>query len=304
MKLIIALVFTFIFSSLSSQTIYQPQDMFADMREGDRAVVVAIHSGVADENVRQRTTERFNERLRNEFSQCEFREAWTSRSEIRKLEHTGKFMLTPAALFTQLRKEGFTHVLVQTSCVVECTDMAILREDVKSALSDFKVIRLGTPLLSDPQNCTLASLATAATFGSKRHANVFVCTSTGNPMADAAYSMLDCTVRDSELGEDFYVTTIDGFPAFENLIKRLKKAKAKRVNLIPFSFVPSAENMAIISEQWVNQLTEAGFKVDVSECSIAEIDGILDIFVGNARTAQQMHTLSPLEIKTKRMIGF
>lgn len=304
MKLIIALVFTFIFSSLSSQTMYQPHDMFADMLEGDRAVVVAVHSGVADQTKRQHTIDLFNQRLRAEFPQCEFREAWTSRNQISILAQSGKFVQTPSALFAQLRKEGFTHVLVQPSCMVQCEDMRILTADAEASRPEFKSLRIGDPLLSSPDNCTKLALTIQAALAQRKQATILVCAGTGNPMADAPYSVLDCVVRDSEIADRCFVAIADGYPSFEVLLKRLKSAKVKKVNLVPCMFVADDDMLASLRGEWTEQLTQEGFKVEVTESNMAELAGVLDIFAENARRTQELRKLTPLEIKTLRRMNF
>ena len=47
----------------------------------------------------------------------------------------------------KLRSEGYTHLIVQSTNIIDGVEMESLLRDVESALPFFKEIRVGTPLL-------------------------------------------------------------------------------------------------------------------------------------------------------------
>ena len=76
-----------------------------------------------------------------------FQEAYTSRIIIRRLKERGITKLTPLDAMLKLRSEGYTHLIVQSTNIIDGVEMESLRRDVESALPFFKEIRVGTPLL-------------------------------------------------------------------------------------------------------------------------------------------------------------
>ncbi|MBO5025083.1 MAG: sirohydrochlorin cobaltochelatase [Bacteroidaceae bacterium] len=280
---------------ISAQTERIEQDIFENLREGDKAVVVAIHFGTSHSDTRRNTIDKFNDRLRKEFPECDFREAWTSRIIVRKMAQQGERIYVPSELFTELQREGYTHVLIQSSNIIEGTEMENLRAEIETVKKDFKAIRMGEPLLSSSEDYEKAILAVAAFYGNEKTANVLVCHGTqGN--RNSSYTMLDYVLRDKEY-DNWFVGTIEGYPSYDNLVKNMKRNKVKKVNLIPFMFVAGDHAKNDIALEWKENLHKTGFKVDVTLHSIGELDGILDIFMHHAREAQKYRTYSPRERK-------
>ncbi|MCD8236266.1 MAG: sirohydrochlorin cobaltochelatase [Prevotellaceae bacterium] len=280
---------------MSAQTERIEQDIFENLREGDKAVVVAVHFGTSHSDTRRNTIDKFNDRLHREFPECDFREAWTSRIIVRKMAQQGERILVPSELFRELQREGYTHVLVQSSNIIEGTEMENLRAEIDAVRKDFKAIRLGDPLLSSSEDYEKAILAVAAFYGNEKTANVLVCHDTqGN--RNASYTMLDYVLRDKEY-TNWFVGTIEGYPSYDNLVKNMKRSKMKKVNLIPFMFVAGDHAKNDIALEWKENLHKAGFKVNVTLHSLGELDGILDIFMHHAREAKKYRIYSPREKK-------
>lgn len=278
----------FVSGGVMAQRAELEQGLLESMREGDRAVVVAVHVG-ADDAAEQLCIDRFNAKMREAFPSCDFREAWTSRDKIGRLEQNGiGFMPTPDALLTQLHKEGYTHVLMQSSDVVNGVEMQYLRQVAEGASGMFNQLRVGEPLLSDVDDYEKVFAATAAAFGKEKEVNVLVCREQGE--TDAQYALLDYTMKDGNQG-DWLVGTTEGYPSFDSVVRQLKRQKLKKVNLIPFVFT-AADGMA---EEWKQRLQQAGYKVTAELRALGEVDGILNIFVQHLRHAEQFRTLSPKE---------
>lgn len=282
-------------SPVSAQTERIEQDMFENLREGDKAVVVAVHFGTTYDDTRKNTIDKFNFRLRKEFPYCDFREAWTSRIIVRKMAQRGERIAVPAELFAELHREGYTHVLVQSSNIIEGTEMENLRAEIDAAGKYFKSIRVGEPLFSSPEDYEKVILAIAAFYGNEKTANVLVCHGSQGSR-NSSYTMLDYMLRDKDYS-NWFVGTIEGFPSYDNLVRNMKKSKVKKVNLIPCMFVAGDHAKNDIAVDWKENLHKAGFKVDVTLHSLGELDGILDIFMRHARDAKMYRTYSPKERK-------
>ena len=294
--LFIALCSTF--TSIKAQENEIEQDMFEHMQEGDKAVVVAVHVG-AEDAVSRQNIDRFNARMREAYPEYDFREAWTSRSLIRQMSSNGvTYIPTPDELFSQLKKDGYTHVLIQSSNIVNCNEMQFLRYAVEAERGQFKQIRLGEPLLSNAADYEEAVKATAAAYGSEKEANVLIC-SGAEDVGSPQYALLDYTLHDKDY-KGWFVGTTDGYPSLESLMKQLKMQKVKKVHLIPFVFAISAQNTSDITEEWTQHLQKAGYKVTAEMHSLADVDAIMDIFERHIRHAEKYRKLTAKELKLIR----
>ena len=274
------------------------QNLFETMGEGDKAVIVAIHVGASDSDSRH-TLNRLNERMRQVYPEYAFREAWTSRDLIRLFSSDGvSFMLTPEELFGQLQKEGFTHVLVQSSCITNSDDMQYIRYVVDAARRQFKQLRLGEPLLADANDYEDALAATAKAYGKAKETNVLLCDS-GTGYSNPQYTMLDYTMHDKNF-HGWHVGSIDGYPSFDSLMRQLKQEKAKRIHIIPFTFASSNREHNENLEEWKHRLQQAGYKVTTELRCLGDIDDIIDIFERHLRHAAQYRTYTVKELKLLR----
>ncbi|MBQ6964352.1 MAG: sirohydrochlorin cobaltochelatase [Bacteroidaceae bacterium] len=286
-KLLLTLTFLFAAQTLMmAQNTEMEQDMFENMRDGDKAVVVAVHTG-ADDAATQQCIDRFNARLRQTYPNYAFKEAWTS--------HTTHRVPTPDELLSQLEKEGYTHVLVQSSHLIDNTEQQYLSYLTDANKGRFKHLRLGKPLLSDPSDYECAISIMNETYGKPKEVNVLVCNDTEGK-THPQYAMLDYALHDHGL-KTWHVGTIDGYPSLGSLIKQLKAQKIKKVHLIPFMFATDAQTTAYITKDWVQQLQKAGYKVTANIHSLGELDAILDLFESHIRHAEKFRALTAKELK-------
>lgn len=294
-KVLLGLLMAMSVSFAASQTTVMQQDMFANMGPDDKAVVVAVHYGSTDADVRKDAIEKFNARLRKEFPDCDFRQAWTSRSIVRQLDAQGEVILTPVQLLNELSVLGYTHVLIQSSEMTDGVELQHLRNEVQAAKRKFKQVRLGAPLLHNVKDYEMMILATAAAYGEEKMGNVLVCYASKGSL-DTSYTMLDYMLRDKGM-DNWYVTTIGGYPDLENLKCELKQRKDKKINLIPCVFLAGEHIKADVVKKMKDELEDAKFKVKVTMHSLGESDEILDRYMEHAKFARQYRALTPSEIK-------
>ena len=262
--------------SLSAQTTEMEQDMFETMREDDKAVVVAVHKD-AISGIGQRSIDDKDLSLAKKY-------ITEDRIDI-KLEEDD-----PDKLFSQLQKDGYTHVLIQPSGITNDLDMQYLRQMVETAKGKFKQMRLGEPLLSDLADYQEVANMAISTFSIPKQVNVLVCNGTDKE-ADASYIMLDYMLRDQT--QDWFLATIVGHPSLDHLIKQLKKQKLKKVHLVPFN----AEANKMIGGEWTKKLQQAGYKVTAEPTTLMEQAGIIQLFEQHVRHAEQFRRLTATEQK-------
>lgn len=271
-----------------AQTEEMEQNMFETMRENDKAAIVAIHAGSDDDFTLQRIS-RFNDKLRKAFPQCEFREAWTSRRTANSSSRC-----TPDELLQQLKKEGFTHVLVQSSDIANGTEMQSLRSTIEAAKNMFLQIRLGEPLLHSTSDYEKVINITAKTYGAEKAANVFICNGSTTE-EESQVAMLEYMMRDKGL-TNWHAGTTGGYPSIESLMRQLKAGKTKKVHLIPFTFADSSQDIAAKISEWAQTLKKAGYKVTAEQNCVGDLDGIIDLYEQHCKHAEDYRTLTAKEI--------
>ena len=284
---VFAIMLSMCFSLAKAQVTEMEQDMFENMRKEDKAVIVAVHGGAENAETQQRL-DKFNARLKQAYPQYDFREAWTSRGGVKPIA-------TPDALFSQLHKEGYTHVLVQSSELIDGVEMQYLRYMVDTHKEKFKQMRLGAPLLNDVQDYEEVAKMAIATYGNPKEVNVLVCHGTEGS-ANAEYAMLEYALHDNA-PTSWFVGTVDGYPSLDSLMKQLRQQKLKKVNLIPFMFATDKQAMTDKMKEWSQSLQKAGYKVATNTNSVGELDAILNIFEKHIRHAEKYRRFSAKELK-------
>ena len=122
-------------------------DMLAGMQPGDKAAFLMLHFGTTYDDTRTKTIDAINAKAKEAFPQMEMREAYTSRIVMRRLKARGIENPNPLEALLKLLGAGYTHVIVQSTNIIEGVEMESLRRDVASVARFFKEIRVGNTLL-------------------------------------------------------------------------------------------------------------------------------------------------------------
>ena len=201
-------------------THYQKSDFFATMQPGDKAALLMVHFGTTHDDTRELTINAINQKAQAMFPNLDMREAYTSRIIIHRLKQRGMEKLTPLEMLKQLHKDGYTHVIIQSSNIIDGIEMESLRQDVHEVEKDFKEIRIGKPLLygkEDYEQVIDALIPSLPTEG----AIVLVGHGTYTPIM-AAYTMVDYMLK-AKGYTHAHVGTIEGYPAFADVEGRTRK---------------------------------------------------------------------------------
>ena len=127
-------------------------DLFGNLGERDKAAILIIHFGTTHDDTRVLTIDAINAKMKEAFPGIEVREAWTSRIILKKLKERGVERLNPTQALIQLHEQGYTHILIQSTNIIEGTEMKELRREVEGLSLNFKDIRVGNPLLYAPED--------------------------------------------------------------------------------------------------------------------------------------------------------
>lgn len=260
-------------------------ELFGKLGPREKGAVLVVHFGTTYDDTRALTIDATNAKMRETFPGVEVREAWTSRIILRKLKSRGVEKLNPTEALIKLHEEGYTHILVQSTNIIEGTEMKELRREVESLSLNFKDIRVGNPLLYAPEDYAIVvkSVCAAMDRAHKGGQKVLVGHGTPDP-ATASYAMFDYMLK-SEGHADYHVGTVEGYPAFGDVVRRLKSGKVKTVTLAPLMFVAGDHARNDIAGEWKEELEKKGYKVNLYLKGLGENPGVQDLFIAHARFA-------------------
>lgn len=276
-------------------THYQKSDFFATMQPGDKAALLMVYFGTTHDDTRELIINAINQKAQAMFPNLDMREAYTSRIIIHRLKQWGVEKLTPLEMLKQLHKDGYTHVIIQSSNIIDGIEMESLRQDVHEVEKDFKEIRIGKPLLYGKEDYEQVIDALMPLLPAQG-AIVLVGHGTYTPIT-AAYTMVDYMLK-AKGYTHAHVGTIEGYPAFEDALRMLKAGQEKTVTLVPFMFVAGEHAKNDIAVDWKNDLEAEGYTVNVYAKGLGENPAIQDLFIERIKYATT-HKLLPINEKKK-----
>lgn len=267
-------------------------------KDEDKSALLMVHFGTTFDDTRAATIDAINEKARNEFPEMKVVEAYTSRIIISRLAKRGIVKATPREALLQLAAEGYTHVFIQSTNVIDGIEAEALRNKADYMVPFFKDLRIGRPLLYSIEDCLNVEKILAERYSSskgKNSAMVLIGHGTETP-ANAIYSQMDYMFG-AEGNPDFHVATVEGYPTFETTLAKLKSSKVKNVTLIPFMFVAGDHARNDIAGDWKENLEKEGFKVSVIIEGLGQIPAIQDIYIQHIKDGLKERPLTPVERK-------
>ncbi len=286
--------------ALSAKTNFMKSDFFETIEEGDRAALVMVHFGTTHADTRVKTISALTELAAKQYPQLSVFEAWTSRMIIRIMDKRGERIPTPLELMQQLKSEGYTHVILQSSNIIEGVEMESLRRDIAAMQGEFKDLRVGNPLLYSPEDYSRV----VEILKSKQPQNrslVLVGHGTYTP-ATAQYAMVDYMLRDKGYS-GIHIGTIEGYPTYDTMLKNIEAEGEKELVMMPFMFVAGEHAKNDIAEEWKALLTEAGYDVEVILEGLGEDSEIQQIFIDHIEFALKNKMYDIIEKKAGYLEG-
>lgn len=267
-------------------------------KDEDKSALLMVHFGTTFDDTRAATIDAINEKARNEFPEMKVVEAYTSRIIISRLAKRGIVKPTPREALLKLAAEGYTHVFIQSTNVIDGIEAEALRNEADYMVPFFKDLRIGRPLLYSIEDCLNVEKILAERYSSpkgKNSAVVLFGHGTETP-ANAIYSQMDYMFG-TEGNPDFHVATVEGYPTFETTLAKLKSSKVKNVTLVPFMFVAGDHARNDIAGDWKENLEKEGFKVSVIIEGLGQIPAIQDIYIQHIKDGLKERPLTPVERK-------
>ncbi|MDO4771344.1 sirohydrochlorin cobaltochelatase [Porphyromonas sp.] len=275
---------------------YKRDPMGDKLTEGKRMAIVMTHFGTTHSDTRAKTIDVINTKAQALHEGITLRDAYTSRIILKRLRDRGEAKLNLPETLRQLHSEGYTHIVVQPTVLIDGLEMESIRKDVQAARGDFEEIRVGAPLFYHPIDYYRTIEALTADYD-KDTAYVWVGHGTYHP-STAQYTMITYILR--ELGlNNVFVGTIEGFPTQQQAMAEVEASGYKKVRLIPFMFVAGEHAKNDIAEDWREDFEQAGYEVSVSLQGLGEHPGVQQLYL---QKLDDTITYSEWDIMSKKKI--
>ena len=252
----------------------------------DKTAILIVHFGTTFDDTRSATIDAINQKAKDQFPGITVAEAYTSRIIVDRLKKRGVSKLTPQQALLRLAADGYTHIIVQGTNVIDGIEAEVLRQDASLMTPFFKEIRVGRPLLYSVDDCQKVVGIMIDRYGkgiSRKNAVVLIGHGTSTP-ANAMYSQIDYILT-ADGAPEFHVATVEGYPTYETTLSKLKASKVKNVTLVPFMFVAGDHARNDIDVEWREKLEREGFKVSSALDGLGSIPGIQDLYIRHIREA-------------------
>ena len=267
----------------------------ADLPESKKAILV-VSFGTTYGETRKVTIEAVENKIRATFPEYEVRSAFTSRIIIKKLaERDGIKIDTEKQALDKLKAEGYTEVIVQPLHLEAGDEYEKVSRVVERYAQSkaFAKISLGRPVLyytgqegkSDDYTIAIKAIQSQLPKLDKYDAVAMMGHGGVHP-SNAAYAVFQMKMQDAGL-KNVFVFTVEGYPTVEDVIKKCKEQKIKKVLLMPLMVVAgdhANNDMAgDDKDSYKSQFLAAGFKVDTYLHGLGENAGIQDIYVQHVK---------------------
>jgi sirohydrochlorin cobaltochelatase len=263
----------------------------ADIPTTKKAILV-VSFGTTYEETRKVTIEAVENKVRSAFPDYEVRRAFTSRIIIKRLaERDGIQVDTEKQALDKLKAEGYTEVIVQPLHMEAGDEYEKVSRVVQHYTHSkaFTKLSLGRPVFyysgqeekSDDYTIAIKAIQTQLPKLGKYDAVAMMGHGGVHP-SNAAYAVLQMKMQDAGL-KNVFVFTVEGYPTIENVIKKSKEQRIKKIILMPLMVVAgdhATNDMAGDEEDsFKSQFLRAGFKVDTYLHGLGENTAIQDIYV-------------------------
>lgn len=260
--------------------------------ERTKRAILVVSFGTSYEETRKKTIDKIEESIKNEYPQYRVYRAWTS-AMIRKklLRRDGIVIPDVAGAMEEMLGDGITDVIVQPTHVLNGIENDKMEEQLRSYRGRFAHIVMGAPLLTTPEDnervigCVASELAP-----SDEEALVLMGHGTEH-FANFVYAALDLQFKDKGY-KNIFLGTVEAYPDFETLLRRVEKLRPKRVLLAPFMIVAGDHALNDLAgsdrDSWKSRMEAAGYETQCILKGLGEYEGIRRLFLSHVAESEKV----------------
>ena len=252
-----------------------------------KKAILVVSFGTSHLDTLRVTIEKAENQIRDHFNDYDIYRAFTSHKIIRKLrEKYEMFIDTPEEVMAKLYEDDYEDVIIQPLHIIPGEEYIYINKIGEAYKDKFRFVKMGRPIFyyqgieNLPQDYSLFIEATKKLY-EENNAVVYVGHGTAHS-ANAVYGCLQ-TVFEDEGYENVFVGTVEGYPNFEAVLKRLKRKNIDEVTLAPLMVVAGdhAKNDMASDEEgsWKSMLEKEGIKVNIYLKGLGENERFNQLYI-------------------------
>ncbi|MDU5262103.1 MAG: sirohydrochlorin cobaltochelatase [Clostridium celatum] len=252
-----------------------------------KKAILVVSFGTSYLDTLEKTIEKVEKQIRDKFSEYDIYRAFTSHMIIKKLKEKYEiFVDTPEEMLEKLYEAGYEEVIMQPLHMIPGEEFIYINKIAELFKEKFEVLKVGRPIFyyqgieELPQDYSLFIEATKELY-EENSAVVLMGHGTAHP-ANSVYGCLQAVFED-EGYENVFVTTVEGYPNFENVISRLKRKNISEVTIAPLMVVAgdhARNDMASDDEDSLKSMLEVeGIKVNVHLKGLGENEKFNELYI-------------------------
>lgn len=254
----------------------------------EKKAVLVVSFGTSYRETRQKTIGAIEEQLQRRFADYEIYRAFTSERIRKRLEMEGVLIDSVEEAFDRMQKDGVKELIIQPTYIMNGMEYDKLVQITKRYASEFKIVRIGCPLLMKQEDYVELAYILKESFPVQEEEILVLMGHGSEHSGKATYPVLDEVLE--QLGfHNIYVGTIEGYPGLDRVISQMKKKQIEKVCLAPMLIVAGRHaNRDMIQKKnsWKNQLEREGYQVRYQLRGLGEIDRVQQMFVKKALNAE------------------
>ena len=193
-----------------------------------------------------------------------FISAFTSPTIRRILWERGENVYSVAEALEELWSQGVTEVLVQPTHILRGHEYDKLKREAEPWREKFEALHIGRPLLTDTDDLQTLAAGLSAAYPARAGETLVLFGHGTDHAANLVYPALQ-TAFHLAGRPDVLVGTVEGWPAFEDVLAQLKAQNGKNVHLVPLMLVAGDHALNDMAgedpESWKSRLEAEGFAV-------------------------------------------
>ena len=252
-----------------------------------KKAILVVSFGTSHLDTLRVTIEKAENQIRDHFNDYDIYRAFTSHKIIRKLrEKYEMFIDTPEEVMAKLYEDDYEDVIIPPLHIIPGEEYIYINKIGEAYKDKFRSVKMGRPIFyyqgieNLPQDYSLFIEATKKLY-EENNAVVYVGHGTAHS-ANAVYGCLQ-TVFEDEGYENVFVGTVEGYPNFEAVLKRLKRKNIDEVTLAPLMVVAGdhAKNDMASDEEgsWKSMLEKEGIKVNIYLKGLGENERFNQLYI-------------------------
>lgn len=252
----------------------------------DKKAILTVSFGTTKDETRKKNIDAVENEVRAAFPDYEVRRAFTSGVVIRRLAQRGITVENVPQALERLGQEGFSQVTVLPTHLLPGEEYHKLLDQVAPFESAFSPLTVAKPLLYGAQDVEEVSAFLKNAYPLKAGEALLLMGHGTGHFSNHIYPAMDYVLKD--MGADnIFVATVEGYPRFPQVLKRIREAGFRAVKLVPLMLVAgehAMEDMAGDGEDsWKSKCLAAGLEVSWVMAGLGESAQVRKIYLRHLR---------------------